>query len=119
MQDGGHKVDVAATLINYLDDATEIEWFHNAPKSTPDEFGTLTRDGGPSEIVVDRPTVTLIVYAQSRGRAATLAEQTKNALLFASDTVDNIFQAEILGDYYDSLDGRHRHRITASLIVND
>ena len=112
-------MDVAATLINYLDDATEIEWFHNAPKNTPDEFGTLTRDGGPTEVVVDRPIVTLIVYAQSRGRAAALAEQTKNALLFASDTVDNIFHAEILGDYYDPLDGRHRHRITASLIVND
>lgn len=112
-------MDVAATLISYLDDATEIEWFHNAPRSTPDEFGTLTRDGGPSEIVRDMPTVTLIVYAKTRGRAATLAEQTKQALLFASDAVDNIFRVEILGDYYDPLDGRHRHRITASLIVND
>jgi hypothetical protein len=119
MQDGGHKVDVAATLINYLDDATEIEWFHNAPKNTPDEFGTLTRDGGQTEIVRDLPTVTLLVYAASRGRAATLAEQTKRALLFAQYEVQSVFDCEILGDYYDPLDGKHRHRITASLIFND
>ena len=112
-------MDVAATLINYLDDATDIEWYHNAPKSTPAEFGTLTRDGGPSEIVRDLPTVTLIVNAQSRARAAALAYQARRALVFAPDTVDNIFQVEILGDYYDPLDGRHRHRITASIIVND
>lgn len=112
-------MDVAATLINYLDDATEIEWFHNAPKNTPAEFGTLTRDGGSSEIVTDRPTITLIVYAANRGRAAALAFDVKQALLNAQYSVDALFNAEILGDYYDPLDGKHRHRITASLIVND
>lgn len=112
-------MDVAATLINYLDDATEIEWFHNAPISSPAEFGTLTRDGGPSEIVRDNPTVTLIVCANTRGRAATLAFRAKHALLLSPYSVDNIFEVEILGDYYDPLDGKHRHRITASLIVND
>ena len=112
-------MDVAATLINYLDSATEIEWFHNAPKDSPAEFGTLTRDGGPSEIARDNPTVTLIVYASTRGRAASLAFDAKQALLNAQYNVDALFNAEILGDYYDPLDGRHRHRITASIIVND
>lgn len=115
----GANVDVAATLINYLDDATEIEWFHNAPKNTPAEFGTLTRDGGPSEIVRDNPIITLIVYANTRGRAATLAFRAKQALIMAQYSVDGLFNAEILGDHYDPLDGRHRHRITASIIVND
>ena len=112
-------MDVAATLINYLDDATEIGWFHNAPKNSPNEFGTLTRDGGPSEVVRDSPTITLIVYAATRGRAAALAFDAKQALLNAQYSVDGLFSAEILGDYYDPLDGRHRHRITASVIVND
>lgn len=112
-------MDVAATLINYLDDATDIPWYHNAPTSSPAEFGTLTRDGGPSEIVRDMPTITLLVHAQTRGRAATLAFQAKQALLTAQYEVDGIFACEILGDYYDPLDGRHRHRITASLTVND
>jgi hypothetical protein len=112
-------MDVAATLINYLDDATEIEWFHNAPKNTPDEFGTLTRDGGQTERARDLPTVTLLVYAQTRGRAARLADQAKNALLLAQYEVPSIFGCEILGDYYDPLDGKHRHRITASLNINE
>lgn len=112
-------MDVAAVLINYLDEATDIEWFHNVPRNAPDEFGTLTRDGGPSEIVRDLPTVTLIVHAATRGRAAALAFDAKQALLNAQYHVDCIFRAEILGDYYDPLDGRHRHRITASIIVND
>ncbi|HAM15345.1 MAG TPA: hypothetical protein DCP91_05715 [Eggerthellaceae bacterium] len=112
-------MDVAATLVNYLDGATDIQWYHNAPKNSPAEFGTLTRDGGPSEIVRELPTVTLIVYASTRGRAATLAEQAKNALLMAQYEVPSMFGCEILGDYYDPLDGKHRHRITASLIMND
>ena len=112
-------MDIAAVLINYLDTATDIQWYHNAPKDSPAEFGTLTRDGGPTEIVRDLPTVTLLVHAGTRGRAASLASQAKRALLTASDSVANIFGAEILGDYYDPLDGRHRHRITATLVVND
>lgn len=112
-------MDVAATLINYLDDVTDIEWFHNAPKNAPDEFGTLTRDGGNTEIVRDNPTITLLVYAATRGRAAVLAFSVKQALLYAQYHVDGLFNAELLGDYYDPLDGRHRHRITASIIVND
>ena len=112
-------MDIAAVLVNYLDDATDIEWFHNAPKSTPAEFGTLTRDGGPTEAVRDLPAVTLLVCAQTRGRAAVLSQQAKRALLAAPGEVDNIFDAEVLGDYYDPLDGMHRHRITASLTVND
>lgn len=112
-------MDVAAMLVNYLDNATAIPWYHNAPVNAPSEFGTLARDGGPSEIVRDLPTVTLLVYAQTRGRAASLAAQVKQALLSTQYTVDNAFQAEIMGDYYDPLDGKHRHRITASLIVND
>lgn len=112
-------MDVAATLINYFDTATDVSWYHNAPTNSPAEFGTLTRDGGNTEIMRDMPTVTLLVYAQTRGRAAFLAEQAKRALLFAQDSVQNVFGAEILGDYYDPLDGKHRHRITATLVVND
>ena len=116
-------MDIAATLVNYLDETTEIPWFHNVPVnppvSQPSEFGTLTRDGGQTEIVRDLPTVTLIVYAENRGRAAELAMQAKQMLMLMKYSAANVFEAEILGDYYDPLDGRHRHRITASLIVND
>lgn len=112
-------MDVAATLIDYLDDATDIEWYHNAPKNSPAEFGTLSRSGGQTEIVRDLPRVTLIVYASTRGRAYTLAQQAKRALLFAQYDVMGLFGCEILSDYYDPLDGKHRHRITASLIFND
>ena len=112
-------MDVAAVLVNYMDDATDIPWFHDAPTNTPAEFGTLTRDGGPTEFVRDLPTVTLLVHAQKRGRAAQLAEQAKQALLAAPYEVENVFWVEILGDYRDPLDGRERHRITATLVVND
>lgn len=112
-------MDVAATLIKYLDAATDIEWYHNSPANAPAEYGTLTRDGGPSEIVRDMPTVTLIVYAASRGRLANLASSVKRALIAAKWEIDNVFEVEIMSIYYDPLDGKHRARITASLIVND
>ena len=113
-------MDVAATIINYLDSVSEIGWYHNSPKNAPAEYGTLTRDGGAyGSYVQDTPTLTLIVYAATRGRAAELAGNTKQQLIRAKWALDNVFGVDILGDYYDPLDGKHRHRITASLTVND
>ena len=61
-------MDIAATLIDYLDQATALEWYHDAPVGAPDEYGTVTRDGGPTELVRDLPTVTLIVDRKSSYR---------------------------------------------------
>ena len=112
-------MDVAAEIINYMDGATTIPWYHDAPVGAPDEYGTVNRDGGPSEVVRDLPTLTLIVHAASRGRAADLAYEAKHALIGAKWAVPNVFDVAIEGDYHDPLDGKNRHRITASLIVND
>ena len=112
-------MDVAAVTVNYLTSATNVQWYHDAPEDTPDSFGTLTRDGGPTELVRDMPTLTLMCHGATRGDAADLATLTKRALLLMPYSVENVFSAEVLGDYYDPLDGRHRHRITASLLVND
>ena len=112
-------MDIAATLVRYLDEQSDVEWYHNAPTNTPDEFGTLTRDGGPSEIVRDNPTITAFVYGGSRPRSEELAEQARQLLLDAQYEIDGIFGCEIFSIMHENVDGRHRHRITASLIVND
>ena len=112
-------MDVAAVTIAYLAQATGIPWHHDRPKHAPTEVGTLTRDGGPTTLFADRPTLTLMVYAGTRGRAADLAELTKHALLTMQWEQAAVFGCEVLGDYYDPLDGLHRHRITAQLTVSD
>lgn len=112
-------MDVEAEVVTYLNDVTGIPWYHDLPKHAPAECGTATRSGGPSDLVRDQPTLTLMVHAATRGRAADLAHVAKSCLLAMPWDRPNVFSAEILGDYYDPLDGRHRHRITASLLVND
>ena len=112
-------MDVAATFISYLDNATSIPWYHNSPQNAPTEYGTLTRDGGGADLVRDMPTLTLIIYAPTRGRAAALASSVKRALIASKWEIQNVFETEIMSDYYDPLDGKHRHRITASFTVND
>lgn len=112
-------MDVAAEAIAYLARATGIPWHHDRPKHAPEELGTLTHDGGPTTLFTDRPMLTLMVYAGTRGRAADLAQATKRALLGMQWDVDNVFGSEVLGDYYDPLDGLHRHRITAQLTICD
>lgn len=112
-------MDICAELIRYLDNATSIEWYHDAPHNAPKEYGTITRDGGASELVRDMPTLTLIVHGSTRARAESLSFEAKNALFFAVGEVDNLFRVEVLSRYYDPLDGAHRYRITASLITND
>lgn len=112
-------MDVAAEVVTYLDDVTGIPWYHDAPEHTPAEFGTATRDGGPTELVRDTATMTLMVHAATRGRAADLAHVAKSCLLAMPWDRPNVFQTEVLGDYYDPLDGRCRHRITARILVND
>ena len=115
----GADMDVAAEVVTYLSDVTGFPWYHEAPTNTPDEFGTATRDGGPSELVRDTATVTLMVHAATRGRAADLASETKLALLLMPYEVANVFHVEVMGDYYDPLDVRSRHRITTQILVND
>ena len=59
-------MDVAATLINYLDEASSIPWYHNSPQNAPTEYGTLNRDGGGyDEFVRDQPTVVLRLYGDT------------------------------------------------------
>lgn len=112
-------MDVAAEVVTYLAAVTGIPWYHDVPKHAPAEFGTATRDGGPSDIARDTATVTLIVHAGTRGRCADLAHVAKSCLMAMRWDRPNVFGTEVLGDYYDPLDGRHRHRITAQILVND
>ena len=112
-------MDIASTLIGYLNQATALEWFHDSPVNAPAEYGTLSRDGGSTELVRDLPTMTFIVYASTRGRAANFASSVKRALIASKWELDNVFDATIESDYCDPLDGKHRHRITATLITND
>lgn len=112
-------MDVAAEVVTYLDDVTGFPWYHDAPEHTPDEFGTANRDGGPSELVRDTATMTLMVHAASRGRASDLAVIAKNCLMAMPWDRPNVFQVEVIGTGSDKLDGRYRCRITAEIIVND
>jgi len=112
-------MDVAAEVVTYLAEVTGIPWHHDVPRHAPAEFGTANRDGGPTELVRDTATVTLLVHAATRGRAADLAAETKRWLLAMRWERPNVFSVEILSDYYDPLDGRCRHRVTAQILVND
>lgn len=112
-------MDVAAEVVTYLADVTGIPWYHDLPEHAPAECGTAKRDGGPSTLFTDTATVTLMVYAATRGRAADLAHVAKSCLLAMPWDVANVFDVEVLGDYHDPLDGRQRHRITAQILVND
>lgn len=112
-------MDIAAEVIEYLDAHTTVTWHHDRPTGNASEYGTVTRDGGPTEMVRDQPTLTLMAYAQTRGRCADLAQEAKRALLNMPWVHPNVFRAQVLGDYYDPVDGMRRHRITAQLITND
>ena len=111
-------MDIAAEAIAYLTTATGVPWYHDRPEHATGELGTLTRDGGPTEVGRDRPTMTLMCYAPTRGRAANLAWATKCALLEMQWDVTNVFACEVMGDYYDPVDGYHRHRITAQITTD-
>lgn len=112
-------MDAAAVTRAYLGEATTIPWYHDAPSHPPEEYGTITRDGGPKELVTDRPILTAIVHATRRGRAADLADEAEQAIIAMPWSVDNVFSAEVMGNYYDPMDGRPRHRITAQITTND
>lgn len=112
-------MDVAAEVVTYLTEVTGIPWYHDVPRHAPAEFGTAKRDGGPTELVRDTATVTLMVHAATRGRASDLAQITKHCVLAMKWDRPNVFDAEVVGDYDDPLDGRSRRRITAQILVND
>lgn len=112
-------MDVAAEVVTYLGDVTGFPWYHDVPKHAPEEFGTATRNGGPTELVRDTATMTIMVHAASRGRASDLAVIAKNCLMAMPWDRPDVFNVEVMGDGSDKLDGRYRRRITAEIIVND
>jgi len=112
-------MDIAGVLASYMTQATGFPWYHDRPAGASGRLGTVTRDGGPTEMVRDMPTVTMLVYGDGRADAAQAAQVAKRAFLEAPHHVENVFTAEIMGDYYDPLDGMCRHRITATLVAND
>lgn len=111
-------MDVCAVAITYLTEATGVPWYHDRPEHPTGELGTLTRDGGPKEIGRDLPTLTLMCYGETRGRASNLAQATMCALLSMQWHVEGVWGVDILGDYYDPEDGYKRHRITAEIITD-
>jgi hypothetical protein len=112
-------MDIAAVAIDYLTTETGVPWYHDRPEHAAGALGTLVRDGGPYSLATDMPTLTLMCYGATRGDAADLAGDVKRALMLMPYEVANVFGAEVMGDYYDPLDGYHRHRVTAQLVTSD
>lgn len=68
-------MDVEKAIIDYLK-SKGIEAFADVPKPRPAEFVTVERTGGPCDSVrVDRPTVAIQAWAQSRYEASSLMYQ--------------------------------------------
>ena len=112
-------MDIAATVVAYLDEYTDIPWYHDRPTGHVGECGTVAADTRSAELVQEVATVTLMVYANKRGRRDDLAKQAAQALLAMPWRVQNIFAAEVMGGYDDPVDGLKRRRITASVTVNN
>ena len=114
-------MDFESQLILFLDAETDIDWYHSVPSTRPQEFGTVSRSGGPVDMVVDDMTLTVKIWAATWERVRALSKIAARAIVASPYGIANVMSAEILSVYDDpdTDTGLPRRRITAHVIAND
>jgi hypothetical protein len=91
-------MDVESFLIDWFGKIFTVPCYGDVPRDRPERFITVERTGGPHELAMDRPTLAIQCWAQSRAQASVLA-QTVCLALDELDAEPEVFYAKITGPY--------------------
>lgn len=116
--------DVADLLKSWLAESLEVPVVTRVPNLRPASFVQVQRVGGPrADPVLDRPTVSVDAWAQTRSAAAALAQQARARMHdLGGATVDGhtfgaVTEAAGPQDFPDPTSGQERYTATFSLVV--
>lgn len=89
-------IDVEEEIIEYLGENLECEAYAEVPNPRPERFVTVERTGGhlTDNGAIDRPTVAVQTWAESRSEAASLAAKVAQLLLVMPYETVNVMRCE-------------------------
>lgn len=96
------------------------QFVSTVPKRRPDEFCSVSREGGRFEVGIDRPVIACQFWAQSPARAEEMA------LSFAFEVaktrmqeIDGVYRADVTGcyDFADPDSGSPRWQVSLELVT--
>jgi len=88
-------MNVLTETIAYLGGVLSVPVSADVPANRPDAFVTVSRDGGGTTEVDDRPTITVQVWDADRLELETLNETVGDALLAMPQHVTGVFSVSI------------------------
>lgn len=91
-------MDAERVVAKHIKDTTGIGTYLKVPEVYPAEFVTISRSGSTGERFFKRVQLTVQVWAQTRVKAAELADSTESAI-YDLDSITNIFKVECGGFY--------------------
>lgn len=116
-------MDYALMVSDYLNaSGIGIPSYLDVPPKRPDEFCVVELTGGGAEERVMRtPSVDVDCWAQTRARAAEIADEVSNELMGMPDSLPNVFGARI-STVYNSPDmdsGCPRYVVGCDITANE
>lgn len=91
-------MDAERVVAKYIKENTGIETYLKVPEVYPAKFVTISRSGSSADKFFKRVQLTAQVWAQTRAKAAQLADNAESAI-YDLDSITNVFKVECGGFY--------------------
>ena len=105
-------MNIEAAIISGLNDALTVGVYADVPESRPLSFVTVERTGGARDAygLIDRPTIAVQSWAETRYKASQLANEVDSAMhaLVGSDGITSVVTNTITN--FPSSDGVPRYQ---------
>lgn len=105
-------MNIEAAIIGGLNEALTVGVYADVPKTRPDSFVTVERTGGSRDYygLIDRPTIAVQSWAETRYKASQLANDVDKAMhaLVGSNGITNVETNTITN--FPSTDGVPRYQ---------
>ncbi len=91
--------NVLAELRSEIQKELNIPCYVEVPKDRPEQFITIERTGGSSNLGVDRPIIAVQTWAESASSVYDLTIETNKALLNLAETIPSVCKADVTSFY--------------------
>lgn len=111
---------IEAELVSWLGAELGVPCHGEVPRPIPDELCTVERTGGGCSPGIDRPEVTVQLWATTRARAMELALAARDALALRGATVPGVRSCTVNAGPYSFPDPdtrRPRYQIFVALVT--
>lgn len=110
--------DLMAQIVAYLATAVAAPVSTQAPETPPARYVVITRSGGSSTLFTLAERLTVDAIGTSDADAAALLRSVTDALLIASDHIEDVYRATVESTYRSSHDSTDQWSASVTMMAN-